>query len=149
MTGRAGPHNLSSVPYRVLDHTADYMVEVFAASLPELFADAALALFDTVTDVKTIRPREEVSLSVEAADTEELLVTWLTELLFLYESERWLFCRYEPRLVNDRRVEGKAWGERLDPDRHPIDREVKAITYHRLAFAREGKLIKTRIVFDL
>ena len=137
------------VPHRVLDHTADYMVEVSAPSLPELFVEAATALFETVTDVRTIRPRDEISLSVEAADQEELLVTWLTELLFLHESERWLFCRFDLRLVNDKRVEGKAWGERLDPDRHPIDREVKAITYHRMAFEREGDFIKTRIVFDL
>ena len=133
----------------MLDHTADYMVEVTASSLPELFAEAALALFATVTDVKTVRPQEEVSLIVEAADTEELLVTWLTELLFLYESDRWLFCRFEARLVDAKRVSGKAWGERFDPDRHPIEREVKAVTYHRMAFEREGSSIKTRIVFDV
>ena len=78
---------LVSVPRRVLDHTADYMVEVSAPTLSELLAEAALALFETVGDVKTVRPRDEVSVSVEAADREELLVTWLTELLFLHESE--------------------------------------------------------------
>lgn len=125
------------------------MVEVSAPSLPELFADAGLALFEAITDVTTVRPRQHVSLSLAGADPEELLVAWLTELLFFYESERWLFCRFEPRLPSPHRVEGEAWGERLDPNRHPIDREVKAVTYHRMALVREGDLIKTRIVFDL
>ena len=135
--------------HRVQDHTADYMVEVSARSLQALFAEAALALFEAVTDVKTVRPRESVRVRVEAADPEELLVTWLTELLFLHESERWLFSRFEPRLPDGRHVEGEAWGEKLDPRRHPIDREVKAITYHRMKLVREGDVIKTRIVFDL
>ena len=133
----------------MLDHTADYMVEVSASSLSELFGEAARALFATITDLETVRPREEVSLSVEAGDAEELLVSWLTELLFLYETGQWLFCRFEPRLVDDKRLEAKAWGEKLDPDRHPIDREVKAVTYHRMAVVREGGLFKTTIVFDV
>ena len=133
----------------MLDHTADYMVEVSASSLSELFGEAARALFETITDLETVRPREEVSLSVEAGDMEELLVSWLTELLFLYENGQWLFCRFEPRVVDDKRLEAKAWGEKLDPDRHPIDREVKAVTYHRMAVVREGGLFKTTIVFDV
>ena len=149
LTGAARPSYLVVVPHLVLDHTGDYMVEVSARSLPELFGEAALALFETITDVTTVRPRERVRVSVQAADTEELLVTWLTELLFLYESERWLLCRFEPRFPDDHHVEADAWGEKLDPDRHPIDREVKAVTYHRMALVREGDLIKTRIVFDL
>ncbi len=137
------------MPYRVLDHTADYMVEVAAEGKPELFSEAARALFDIITDLETVEPRESVSISVEAESPEELLVSWLTELLFLYESERWLFSRFEPRLVDDRRLEAEAWGEKLDAERHPIDREVKAVTYHRIALVRQGKLLKTTIVFDL
>ena len=76
-------------------------------------------------------------------------MSWLTELLFLYETERWLFSRFEPRLLDDHRLEAEAWGEKLDPERHPIDREVKAVTYHRMALVRQGKLFKTTIVFDL
>ena len=133
----------------MLDHTADYMVEVSAPTLEELFAEAALALFEAITDVSSVHPRERVSYRVAGASPEELLVSWLTELLFLYESERWLFRRFEARLVNGKGVEGEAWGEKLDPARHPIDREVKAVTYHQMAIAREGGVIKTRIVFDL
>jgi SHS2 domain-containing protein len=133
----------------VLDHTADYMVEVSAETLPALFAEAARALFDVITDLETVDAREPVAVGVEAESIEELLVSWLTELLFLYEDGRWLFSRFEPRILNERRIEAEAWGERLDPKRHPIDREVKAVTYHRMAVKREGNLVTTTIVFDL
>jgi SHS2 domain-containing protein len=137
------------MPYEVLDHTADYMVEVTAESLPELFADGARALFEILTEVDTVRPLERVAVRVEADGQEQLLVSWLTELLFLYEDGRWLFCRFEPRIIGDGRVEADVWGEKLDPTRHPIEREVKAVTYHRMALVREGNLWKTTIVFDL
>ena len=125
------------------------MVEVAAEGKPELFAEAARALFDIITEVEKVAPRESVSVSVKAESAEELLVSWLTELLFLYESERWLFSRFEPRLPDDGRLEAEVWGEKLDPARHPIEREVKAVTYHRMAFFRQGKQLKTTIVFDL
>lgn len=137
------------MPYRVLDHTADYMVEVVAEGESELFSEAARALFDIITDLDTVEPRESVSIQVEAESNEELLVSWLTELLFLYEDQRWLFSRFDARLVEEHRVEAEAWGEKLDAERHPIDREVKAVTYHRMALVRQGKLLKTTIVFDL
>ena len=125
------------------------MVEVSADDLPGLFTEAARAFFDILTDSKTIRPRECLEVRVEAESKEELLVSWLTELLFLYETELWLFSRFEITAMDEGKVQGKAWGEKLDPARHPIEREVKAVTYHRLGLVRENGGIRTTIVFDL
>jgi SHS2 domain-containing protein len=137
------------VPYQVLDHTADFMVEVSADDLPGLFVEAARAFFDILTDSKTIRPRKVLEVGVEAVGEEELLVSWLTEFLFLHETELWLFSRFEITAMDEGKVRGKAWGEKLDPARHPIEREVKAVTYHRLGLVRENGGIRTTIVFDL
>jgi SHS2 domain-containing protein len=137
------------VPYQVLDHTADFMVEVYEDDLPGLFSEAARAFFDILTDSTTIQSREGVRVCVEAETLEELLVSWLTELLFLYETELWLFSRFEVSIFDDRQVEANLWGEKLDPSRHPIEREVKAVTYHRLGLVREETGFRTTIVFDL
>jgi SHS2 domain-containing protein len=135
--------------YRVLDHTADYMVEVSGRTREELFAEAARAFFDTLTEVGSVRPEEAVEVRVRADDEDQLLATWLDELLFLHESEGWLFCDFRFRRLSERELEAEAWGERFDPARHAIDREIKAVTYHRLGLRREGDLLKTTIVFDL
>jgi SHS2 domain-containing protein len=137
------------VPYEDLEHTSDLMVEVSARDLSELFAEAALALLDILTDRETVLPRERVSIQLEAENTEQLLVSWLTELLFLYETERKLFSQFEIHDVDERRIHADALGERFEAGRHPIDREVKAVTYHRLEVVREGGVLKTAIVFDL
>lgn len=135
--------------YRVLDHTADYMVEVSAATREEVYAEAARALFDTVTDIASVHPDERVRVSLRAEDPEELLAVWLSELLFLHESEGWLFSQFRFERLTEGELEAEAWGERFDRARHVIDREIKAVTYHRLGLRREGDVLKTDIVFDL
>jgi SHS2 domain-containing protein len=126
------------------------MVEVSAPDSAGLFAEAARALFEILSDPKTVRPREQLSIELEAEGAEELLVSWLTELLFFHETEQWLFSRFDIAAIDEKRIEARIWGEKLDPLRHPIDREVKAVTYHRLGIMRdEGEQLKTVIVFDL
>jgi SHS2 domain-containing protein len=137
------------MPYRVLDHTADFMVEVWGADFAEVAADGARALFDIITDTKTVRGTSKVPVQVQADTYEQLLVAWLTELLFLYETELWLFSRFEFKRAGEGIIEAHAWGEKLDPERHPIDREVKAVTYHRLVLERKNDRLRATIVFDL
>ena len=125
------------------------MVEVSAPDLAGLFVEAARALFDILTDRETVLPCERVSVQMEAESTEQLLVSWLSELLFIYETERKLFSAFEIRHIDEKHIDAYALGERLDAERHPIDREIKAVTYHRLQLVREGGSFKTAIVFDL
>ena len=44
--------------YRIFDHTADLGIEVTAATLEELYAEAARALFALLTDLRSVRARE-------------------------------------------------------------------------------------------
>jgi SHS2 domain-containing protein len=125
------------------------MVEVSAGDLAGLFADAARALFAILSDPETVGSRKQVSVELEAESAEELLVSWLSELLFLHETEQWLFSRFDITAIDEKRIVALVWGERIDPLRHPIDREVKAVTYHRLGLVQEGNQLKTVIVFDL
>jgi SHS2 domain-containing protein len=141
--------SLLIMSYRFVDHTADVMVEVEARDREGLFTDAARSLFAILTDLDGIEPRESRQLRIEAEGWEQLLVTWLTELLFLYETELWLFSRFEILELGPNRLEAVSWGERMDAERHPIEREVKAVTYHRLGLVQEGGVYKTSIVFDL
>jgi SHS2 domain-containing protein len=125
------------------------MVEVWGTDFSELVTESARALFSIITDLDTVRAENRVPIELRAESDEQLLVTWLTELLFLHETELWLFSRFDIQTIGDGAIKAEAWGERLDPGRHPIDREVKAVTYHRLSLERNNDRFRTTIVFDL
>ena len=124
---------MPSARYRVFDHTADIGLEVEAPTLPELFEAAARALFDQITDVDAVRPLETREVSAEASGTEELLVRWLSELIFLHDAEGVLFSRFEVRSLTPTRVTAGVAGEPFDRARHPVKTEVKAVTYHQVS----------------
>lgn len=140
--------------YRVLDHTADTGIEVRAATPEELFAEAAVAFADTVTEVGRLAPRVKRRLAVRGDDLPDLMVEWLSELLYRYEVEGLLFAAV--REVELRREGDAGWaltarvvGEPHDPARHPLKTLVKAVTYHALEVGPEGEGWTARVIFDI
>lgn len=118
--------------HELIDHTADVGLKVRADDLDDLFRTAAEALFDyIVTNRDAVQPSESDSISLSASDPGELLVAWLNELIFLSETRHRLYTRFDLRVLDDgTRLEASALGERLDPTRHILDHEVKAVTRH-------------------
>jgi SHS2 domain-containing protein len=118
--------------YEFFEHTADLGLRVRAPDLDTLFAEAARALFAAVVeDLGTVRPARQVQVRVAAEEREYLLFDWLKALLYHFDVEHLLFCRFEAHVGPDGLV-GTAWGEPLDRGRHALEHEVKAITYHGL-----------------
>lgn len=135
--------------YEPLSHTGDLGIVVYGKDLPELFAHAAWAMFDVMSDVTTIQPRQTIALSVSATDLEDLLVRWLSELLYLYDTQRLLCCAFTLTTLEPTHLTAIVAGEPLDPARHPIDTEIKAVTYHQLAIAQMAGGWQACVIFDL
>ena len=72
--------------YEPLSHTGDLGLLVYGRDLPTLFVHAAWAMFDVLSDASTIRPLQTLTVDVSATDLEDLLVRWLSELLYLYDT---------------------------------------------------------------
>src|SRR5262245_10458527 len=118
--------------YELFEHTADLGLRVQAPLLDVLFAEAAEALFTAIIgDLSCVRADQKVEIRVEGDEPEYLLFDWLKELLFQFDSQHLLFRRFEAT-VTPSGLTGRAWGEPYDPDRHLLEHEVKAITYHQL-----------------
>ncbi|MFP3942216.1 MAG: archease, partial [Thermoanaerobaculia bacterium] len=141
--------------YRFFDHTADVAVELAAPTRQALFADAMLAFTDTVTDPKTVEPGETHRLEVRAADAEALMIEWLGELVYRFDVDGLLFSGVELSIQED--AEGRlhlvadARGEPYDTEKHPLDVQVKGVTYHQLEVRQEedGGGWVGRVVFDI
>ena len=118
--------------YEHFDHTADLGLRIRAASLEELFMEAARALIDALVAQRgSIRPSDQRVIRLEADERTDLLHDWLAELLYLFEAERMLFNRFDVSLLPGK-LEATVWGEPFDPARHEIEQEIKAVTYHGL-----------------
>jgi SHS2 domain-containing protein len=118
--------------YETFEHTADLGLRVRAPDIDTLFAEAGLALFSAIVeDVATVEPRQRCDIQLAGDEREFLLFDWLKELLYRFDAEHWLFCRFEVH-VSDTGLIATAWGEPLDRARHELNHEVKAITYHGL-----------------
>lgn len=136
--------------YRILDHTADIAVLVRAPTLPGLYDAATRALFDVILDVRTVEPREPSRVEIaDAEDAEDLLVRYLSELLFLHDARDWVFRGARVEAVGARSLVAHPMGERFDPARHRIERQVKAVTYHDLLLSEDRDGWSARFVLDL
>jgi SHS2 domain-containing protein len=136
--------------YEFLDHTGDMGILARAPTHEALYSVATRALFDVIADVTHIEPRETVPVrATGAVDREDLVVRFLSELLFLHDARGWLFCDATVRTLTDETVEADAMGEPFDPERHAIERQVKAITYHHLLLSEDRDGWSLRVVLDL
>ncbi len=136
--------------YEPIDHTADAGMWVYGRDRAELFAHAAWALFDMIGDAETIRPQHNLSITVDGAvDWEDLWVRWLSELLYRYDTERFLCCSASLTSLSPNRLTARVQGETYDPNRHPIDTEIKAITYHQVTVEPCDTGWRARVIFDI
>ena len=137
--------------YEIIDHTADVGIRVEGASLEELFSLAAEATFDLVVESKrSYIPSIEVPISIEAPDVDQLMVRWLQELLFVFDSRRLVLSKFYIDDIDATHLEGMAVGMKYDSTRHHQKRDIKAVTYHKLKVERteEGRF-KAEVIFDI
>ena len=126
--------------YELIDHTADILLRTKGKDLNEAFENAAYALFDTMCDVSTVKPSKVKKVECEADDPGQLLVDWLSRLLFLCDVDDMLFSEFEVRITG-KKLTARIKGEKLDADKHHLKTDVKAITYHML----EVDLVKNTV----
>jgi SHS2 domain-containing protein len=119
--------------YKLLDHTADAMVEVHGKTLGERFANAAYAMFDQITDITKVEPRGELKILLSAESREQLLVDFLQELLFVHDTEDLVFSEFDVK-TDGRTLEAIVRGEKFDEKKHAKRSVVKGVTYHLLEF---------------
>jgi SHS2 domain-containing protein len=138
--------------FTFVDHTADVAARLQGATLDELFAAAAGALTAVLTVPENVEPVRSIAMTLQASGVELLLVDWVAELLYRFETEAFLVAAARPRVSETEgrwRLEAEVSGEPRDPGRHPIKVLVKAVTYHGLQIERRDAGYETLLVFDV
>src|SRR5690348_9496964 len=100
--------------FRILEHTADVGFEAFGATREQMFSNAGRALVFLITDPETLRESDTASIQLKSGDPAGLLVDWLSEILYLYDAENWLFRDFEIERLTDLSISAAGRGERFD-----------------------------------
>lgn len=135
--------------YEILDHTADVRIKVSGGNLDELLINCSLAMMDIICDLKTVEPKEKYDVSCEGGSPEELIVNWLSELLYLHEVKRMLFCECEIKVKDRENVAGICRGEQIDENRHDLLTDIKAVTYSGLEVKEDNGMLSCNVTFDI
>jgi SHS2 domain-containing protein len=135
----------------VVPHTADLAFEVHAKDWPGLLVAATLALSDLVRTSEGGPRPESRRVEARGADREDVLVAWLSEVVYHFERDGFLPEAAVVEGAGTASAEGTLFGRRLDREREAPDRVVKAVTYHDLAVVEGagGRPWSARVVLDL
>ena len=132
------------IAFEYLEHTADVMFRAYGKTAEEMLCNAASALFQAMVDPTTIAAQEIWTVELEGDDLDDLAYRWLSEIIFLFETESAVFSRFQVALEEFQ--DGKGWklraeigGERMDPERHSFLAEVKAVTRHKFAIEKNER----------
>ena len=127
-----------------IDHTADCALKVWAPDLPGLFRLAATGMYSLTETTFAVQPRVERVIALSGIDTESLLVSFLSELLYLGESEGLGFDHFQVTVL-DTTLHAWVGGVPIAGQK----REIKAVTYHNLQIIHTAAGFSVTIVFDV
>lgn len=135
--------------YEFINHIADLGIKVRGKNLPDLFANAAYAMFDILLEIEKVNPQKEVKITIPGQEKEDILVDWLRELLLKFNSERWAFKEFNVCRLDESGLEALVRGEKLNLSHHTLKTELKAVTYHGLVIQKRKNLWEAQIIFDI
>jgi len=138
-----------SAGFRIIPHTSEVGLELSAwdwASFYRTAADGLLALYG-------LKPGRQGTSKVSrsfAADTpEDLLVAWLTELIFLIGTEKLVPARIDVLKAGAQTLRVEIFADLRAPGGPAPQREIKAVTYHGLKVAATPEGLRARIILDV
>jgi SHS2 domain-containing protein len=143
------------MPYRYLEDIAisDSAFEAWGETLEELFAAAADATMNVmVLDLETIGHHEHRPLRLEADAIDMLLFQLLQELIFFKDAEQLLLRVQDIRIEQQNsgfRLTAEAYGEVLNPQKHELIVDVKAVTLHRFHVKRSERGWEAAVILDI
>jgi len=127
------------------EHTSEVLVHLSAPTLEQLLVEAGRALAELMSDEPAGPVEGEDAIALEAPDHAALLVQWINELLFLSETRKRIFSRFEVERVGEGAVRARVQG--WTPSR--LRTQVKAATFHRLSVRSGPEGLRAEVILDV
>ena len=139
--------------FEFLEHTADVYIRAHGRTMEEAYENAALAMFEVMTDTDKVAQTQEETVEAEAEDQYALLYNWLEALLVKFEPENILYSKFQitnwEETAENFKIKAKIWGEKFYAQKHPQKVAVKAVTYHRMVIIMERDRVILEFILDI
>lgn len=133
--------------YKFIDHPSDVGMEVEGETLNELFINAAKGMLSLISEPVSRNKKISKQLHLKEDSPEELLHSYLSEILWFITNERFFPLKIYISRINESSLDAKLEGIRLKKEE--MKGEVKALTYHQLKIIRRDQIWFTRLIFDV
>lgn len=134
--------------YRIIDVAGDIGIRAEGKSLEECFINSALGLYSLFTDLSLIQPKQKIEISITEENLESLLVCFLNELIFHFDTHGFVGCEVVVN-IKENSLQATIKGETFNPEKHERRLLIKAATYHNLVLNKEDSLWIAEIIFDI
>lgn len=131
--------------YEILEHIADLKIRVFGKTKEELFENAMVGMFEGARyEGKGKEIKREIKIS--SHDLPSLLVDFLSELLYLCETNKEVYSQIQFAKFSDEEIDGILIGKKLKR----MEVHIKAVTYYGLDIRqRRDGTWETTVLFDV
>ncbi|MBI5740337.1 MAG: archease [Nitrospirae bacterium] len=150
--------------YEQIDISGDVGLRVRGHSVTELFVNAAEGMGELITDTSLIDVKEEKEVALTSDGTEGLLIQWLNELIFLFDTHGFIGKIFRVDITGGQGSGGKGQGDRgrdevkltakisgglFDQGVNESRLLLKAATYHDLSIRQVGSYWEAEVIFDI
>ena len=135
--------------YTILEHPSDLGIEARGSSLTEAFQCAATALMSIILELENVEIKEEIEITLRASDVSQLLVKWLSEILYLYDGKQFVCKKFLIHTMDDTNIKAIVRGENFSQAKHTTKLDVKAVTYHQLLVKEDDRGGLVRVFLDI
>ena len=138
--------------FEILEHTADIGMAAYGKTKKEVFINVAKGMFKIIAgENRNLKENFYDKIKLEADNLEGLLFVWLNELLYIGETRLVILNKFQIKELSDFKIEAEIEGMKINPPSVKIEKEIKAVTYHRLEIKKdeESGLWRAQIIFDI
>ncbi|MFP4499143.1 MAG: archease [Vulcanimicrobiota bacterium] len=142
---------MGTTGFKIINHTADTGINVQAGSLPELFAEAARGMIFVITgeNIENIEFTKLKEITINGIDNEQIMVDFLTRLLYFIETEDFLPLEYISPVISENSLNMKIRGISIRKNQIKLNTGIKGVTYHQMNIRKDDGSWATDIIFDI
>lgn len=134
--------------FEIVDHTADVGIIAYGTDIRQAFTNAARAMFSLIIELDEVEEIIYRDIELTAPDQESLIVEWLNELIYLFDTENIIFKRFDITRLNSTQLKARSYGEKVNSSKHKLKTGIKAATYHMLRISK-GDGCRIQVLFDI